>query len=71
MILIIDNYDSFTYNVAQAIGQLGREVKVIRNDMIDLAGIEALSPRAMIISPGPGYPQSAGISMEVPSSICG
>ncbi|MHC4504838.1 MAG: anthranilate synthase component II [Planctomycetota bacterium] len=70
MHLLIDNYDSFTYNVAQAIGYnvaqaigaLGREVKVVRNDEIDLENAAALSPASLIISPGPGRPESAGVS---------
>lgn len=71
MILIIDNYDSFTYNVAQAIGELGRRVEVVRNDVTGLAGIEGLNPSAMIISPGPGYPTSAGISLEAIQHFAG
>ena len=63
--LMIDNYDSFTYNIAQAIGALGRTVKVIRNDEIDLAGAEELQPQSLIISPGPGRPDDAGVSKEL------
>jgi para-aminobenzoate synthetase component 2 len=59
---LIDNYDSFTYNVAQAIGALGHEVKVVRNDEIDVEGAVALSPASLIVSPGPGRPESAGAS---------
>jgi para-aminobenzoate synthetase component 2 len=62
MHLLIDNYDSFTYNVAQAIGALGREVRVVRNDEIDVEGAQALRPQTLIISPGPGRPGDAGIS---------
>lgn len=62
MHLLIDNYDSFTYNIAQAIGALGREVRVIRNDEIDVDGAVALSPSTLIISPGPGRPVDAGVS---------
>jgi anthranilate synthase/aminodeoxychorismate synthase-like glutamine amidotransferase len=62
MHLLIDNYDSFTYNVAQAIGALGLEVRVVRNDEIDLDGAVALEPRSLIVSPGPGRPRDAGIS---------
>ena len=62
MILLLDNYDSFTYNVAHALGCLGMTVKVIRSDKIDIPGIEALAPQAIVISPGPGRPDSAGIS---------
>jgi anthranilate synthase/aminodeoxychorismate synthase-like glutamine amidotransferase len=62
MHLLIDNYDSFTYNIAQAIGALGEEVRVVRNDAIDIAGAEALAPDSLIVSPGPGRPEDAGIS---------
>ena len=62
MHLLIDNYDSFTYNIAQAIGALGREVRVIRNDEIDVDGAVALAPSTLIISPGPGRPVDAGVS---------
>jgi anthranilate synthase component 2/para-aminobenzoate synthetase component 2 len=62
MILIIDNYDSFTYNIAQALGSLGQEVKVARNDALSLAQMEDLAPAAIVISPGPGRPEDAGLS---------
>jgi len=62
MHLLIDNYDSFTYNIAQAIGALGREVTVVRNDAIDVDGAVALSPSTLIVSPGPGRPEDAGVS---------
>ena len=65
MLLMIDNYDSFTYNVVQYLGELGAEVKVVRNDEIGVSDIEALSPRKIVISPGPCTPNEAGISMEV------
>ena len=65
MIVIIDNYDSFTYNLAQYIGELGAEVQVHRNDAITPAGVEALQPSHIVISPGPGDPSDAGISCEV------
>jgi len=65
MILVIDNYDSFTYNLVQYLGELGEEVVVHRNDEIDIAGIEALKPDHILISPGPCTPNEAGISMEV------
>jgi anthranilate synthase component 2 len=65
MILLIDNYDSFTYNLYQYICELGAECKVIRNDAIDLAGIRKLKPHAVVISPGPGTPDESGISLEV------
>lgn len=64
-ILIIDNYDSFTYNVYQYVAQLGREPVVVRNDAVSLAEIEAMQPAAIIISPGPGTPDESGISKEV------
>ncbi len=62
MHLLIDNYDSFTYNVAQAVGALGRDIIVKRNDEIDLEGAAALRPESLIVSPGPGRPKDAGIS---------
>ena len=65
MILIIDNYDSFTYNLAQYLGELGCEVKVRRNDAITLDEIAALKPDQIVISPGPGTPDDAGISLEL------
>jgi anthranilate synthase/aminodeoxychorismate synthase-like glutamine amidotransferase len=71
MHLLIDNYDSFTFNIAQAIGALGEDVRVVRNDAIDLAGIEALSPETIIISPGPGRPGDAGISGPVIKRFAG
>jgi anthranilate synthase/aminodeoxychorismate synthase-like glutamine amidotransferase len=65
MILMIDNYDSFTYNLVQYIGQLGEEVAVHRNDKISLDEIQALKPAAIVISPGPCTPKEAGISVDV------
>lgn len=65
MILLIDNYDSFTYNLYQQISILGQEVKVIRNDAITISEIVELNPMAIIISPGPGTPADAGISIEI------
>jgi glutamine amidotransferase of anthranilate synthase or aminodeoxychorismate synthase len=65
MILVIDNYDSFTYNLVQYLGELGEGVVVKRNDEIDLAGIEALKPDHILISPGPCSPNEAGISLAV------
>ena len=64
MIVLIDNYDSFTYNLVQILEQLDHEVKVFRNDGINIQGIEALHPSAMVISPGPGTPASSGVSIE-------
>lgn len=60
MHLLIDNYDSFTFNIAQALGGLGEAVHVVRNDDIDVEGVRALAPETIIISPGPGRPDSAG-----------
>lgn len=65
MILVIDNYDSFTYNLVQYLGELGEEVEVRRNDEIDIPGIEALAPDHILISPGPCTPNEAGISLEL------
>lgn len=65
MILVIDNYDSFTYNLVQYLGELGQEIVVKRNDAIDLPGIEELSPDHILISPGPCTPNEAGISLGV------
>ncbi len=67
MILMIDNYDSFTWNVVQYLGELGAEVKVVRNDEIDLEGIAALAPAKIVISPGPCTPNEAGVSL---ATIC-
>ncbi|MGL6071627.1 aminodeoxychorismate/anthranilate synthase component II [Craterilacuibacter sp.] len=64
MILMIDNYDSFTYNLVQYFGELGQEVKIFRNDEITLPQIEALNPQFLVISPGPCSPNEAGISVE-------
>lgn len=61
MILLIDNYDSFTYNLFQYLGELGEEVKVIRNDKISIEEIQALNPDRIVLSPGPGRPENAGI----------
>ena len=62
MILMIDNYDSFTYNLVQYLGEMGEELKVIRNDQITIQGIRKLKPKRIVISPGPGSPKDAGIS---------
>ena len=64
MILLIDNYDSFTYNLSQALEAMGQEVMVVRNDATDGDGLKALEPSHLIISPGPGTPEESGISME-------
>lgn len=64
MLLMIDNYDSFTYNVVQYLGELGAEVKVIRNDEMTIAEIEALNPERIVVSPGPCTPSEAGVSID-------
>ena len=71
MLLMIDNYDSFTYNVVQYLAELGAEVQVHRNDEIDLDAIEALEPQQIVISPGPCTPNEAGISMAVIERFAG
>jgi anthranilate synthase/aminodeoxychorismate synthase-like glutamine amidotransferase len=71
MILMIDNYDSFTYNLVQYLGELGAEVRVFRNDKISVEGIRALRPAAIVISPGPCDPDKAGISLDVVRSLSG
>ncbi len=63
MVVLIDNYDSFTYNLVQYVGELGADVTVVRNDSVSIEDLEALAPRYLIVSPGPGNPDSAGISM--------
>ena len=64
MILMIDNYDSFTYNLVQYLKQIGEEVAVRRNDAVGMDEIERMAPGAIVISPGPGRPESAGVSLE-------
>lgn len=71
MILLIDNYDSFTYNLYQQIGSIYPDIKVVRNDMITLDEIEKLAPEALVISPGPGYPNEAGISVDAIKRFAG
>ncbi|HIJ59135.1 MAG TPA: aminodeoxychorismate/anthranilate synthase component II [Nitrospirae bacterium] len=71
MLLMIDNYDSFTYNLVQYFGELGADVKVFRNDKITLDDIEKLNPQYIVISPGPCSPNEAGISMEVIKRFAG
>ena len=71
MILMIDNYDSFTYNLVQYLGELGAEVETIRNDVIDIAGIRALEPQGIVISPGPCTPDDAGIWLQVVEELGG
>ena len=71
MLLMIDNYDSFTYNLVQYFGELGAEVVVYRNDAIDLAAIERLRPERIVLSPGPCTPDEAGISLAVVEHFAG
>ena len=71
MILMIDNYDSFTYNLVQAFRELGADMQVIRNDQIDVDGIRALAPSALILSPGPGNPDSAGVTLAAIKEFAG
>jgi anthranilate synthase component II len=71
MILIIDNYDSFTYNLAQYFGELGQDVEVIRNDAIDIAGVAAKKPERIVVSPGPCTPNEAGISVPLIKAFAG
>ena len=65
MLLMIDNYDSFTYNLVQYLGELGQDVKVVRNDEMDVGAIEDLRPERIVVSPGPCTPNEAGVSLEV------
>ena len=71
MLLMIDNYDSFTYNVVQYLGELGADVKVIRNDELSVAEIAALQPERIVVSPGPCTPNEAGVSLAVIQHFAG
>jgi anthranilate synthase/aminodeoxychorismate synthase-like glutamine amidotransferase len=71
MILVIDNYDSFTYNLVQYLGELGAELAVVRNDELDVAGLSALGPERVIISPGPCSPAEAGVSVAAIREFAG
>jgi anthranilate synthase/aminodeoxychorismate synthase-like glutamine amidotransferase len=71
MLLMIDNYDSFTYNLVQYLGEMGQEVRVVRNDELPAAEITALGPSHIVISPGPCTPNEAGISLEVIKTYAG
>ena len=71
MILLLDNYDSFTYNLAHLFGELGAEVTVLRNDAIDADGAEALAPSHLVVSPGPGRPEDAGATPEILRRLAG
>ena len=70
-IVLVDNYDSFTFNLVQYLGELGADVRVFRNDEIDVAGIRALRPRGLAVSPGPCTPDEAGVSLEAIRSLAG
>ena len=65
MVIVIDNYDSFTYNLVQYLGELGAELRVFRNDAVTVSEIAHLKPEGFVISPGPGRPEQAGISVEL------
>lgn len=71
MILIIDNYDSFTYNLYQSIAQKGDDVKVVRNDKITIDEVKKLKPKGLVLSPGPGRPENAGICVELVKALLG
>lgn len=71
MILMIDNFDSFTYNIVQMLGELGAEVDTFRNNALSIEEIIKMAPQAVIISPGPGNPDSAGISLEIIHQLAG
>lgn len=71
MVLLIDNYDSFTWNLAQALGALGVTVHVVRNDEVAVPAVESMVPELIVISPGPKTPQEAGVSMAVVSKLSG
>ncbi len=71
MLLMIDNYDSFTYNLVQYLGELGADVRVFRNDRITLAGIKQLAPAHIVISPGPCTPNEAGVSVDTIKEFAG
>ncbi len=69
MLLLIDNYDSFTWNLAQYFGELGVDVQVLRNDAIDVHGIDAMRPDRIVVSPGPGTPEDSGVSLTLLRAI--
>ena len=71
MILLLDNYDSFTYNIAHALGALGQEIRVFRNDVIGVDEVEAMAPAAIVISPGPGRPEDSGVSCDLVERFAG
>ncbi|MGD9583568.1 MAG: aminodeoxychorismate/anthranilate synthase component II [Lysobacterales bacterium] len=69
MLLMIDNYDSFTYNLVQYLGELGEDVRVFRNDALEVAAIAAMAPARIVISPGPGTPDQAGVSLAMIAAL--
>jgi anthranilate synthase component II len=71
MILVLDNYDSFTYNLVQYLGELGAEVRVVRNDELSVDAVAALAPERLVISPGPCTPNEAGISLDLVARLAG
>jgi anthranilate synthase/aminodeoxychorismate synthase-like glutamine amidotransferase len=71
MLLVIDNYDSFTYNLVQYLGELGEDVEVRRNDALSVADVQAMAPQRLVISPGPCTPNEAGISVELIRTLAG
>jgi anthranilate synthase/aminodeoxychorismate synthase-like glutamine amidotransferase len=70
-VLLVDNYDSFVYNLVQELGELGAEPVVFRNDAVDVEGIRSARPDAVLISPGPGRPENGGVSLEVVAQLAG
>ena len=71
MLLVIDNYDSFTYNLVQYLGELGESIEVRRNDQVTVAEIEQMAPARIVISPGPGTPDDAGVSLNIIEQLAG
>jgi anthranilate synthase/aminodeoxychorismate synthase-like glutamine amidotransferase len=71
VVLLIDNYDSFTWNLAHRLGELGAEVRVVRNDAIGVEDIDRLAPERLVISPGPGRPETAGVTVEAIRAFAG
>ena len=71
MVLLIDNYDSFSYNLYQYVGSITPDIRVVRNDELTVEDIRRLNPQRIILSPGPGYPKDAGICMEVVKKLSG
>jgi anthranilate synthase component 2 len=71
LLLMIDNYDSFTFNLVQYLGELGQEVKVVRNDALTVADIRAMAPSRIMISPGPGKPDDSGVSIDILREMAG